>query len=193
MHFDPTDTQWDLQVQTSQSLPDGEHVVFVSDVRCGTANSGTKFIELEFCCHDPESKYTGKRLGRQSFWLSEKAMPRLVKFCRAAGVPRAFNPTDEVDAADALIDRILRVVVKTKSETYKGETRTKTEAAFFSKLKPTDVARLQAHYGDTMLPPLGDDEVETKKNPRGSEYDGLAAASGEYADRPGFADDDVPF
>ena len=154
--FNPNDTQWDDKVSDSYGFPDGEHVTFISDVGVGFSNSGTPYVELEFTCHDPASKSRNKSQRFEKFWTSEKALPRLVRLCRAAGVVKSFDLGDESSVQDALLDRLVRVEVKTKPDTYQGVTRMRSEVSKASRLKDSEKARLIAEYGETMLPALKD-------------------------------------
>lgn len=176
------DKAWDDKV-TPKSLPDGEHVVFVAEAFPDVSKGqGTPFVEVTFQVHDPASKFKGKTLKFQRFWTSEKAMPRFIRFLRACGATKPFDAENQKAVEEALLDRMLRITVKTSVEEYKGEKRNKSEAAFFAPLTPADKARLVEEYGETMLPPLDDGAAD-----KGGNYDGQAAASGEYAD------DDIPF
>jgi len=174
--FNPNDAAWDAKLDTfAPGLPDGEHVVFIADASTGHSKGGTPYVELEFACHDPASPSRGKSLRFQKFWTTDKALARLVRLCRAAGVAKAFDVEDEAMVQDALLDRMLRIKVTTKVEEYKGQSQSKTEAGFFDPLRSTDRQRLVAEYGETMLPPL----------------DEPGAPPAEQADP--FSDDEIPF
>lgn len=175
MQINPNDKAWDDKIVQSAALPDGEYVVFISDARVDVSKGGTKNIEIEFTVHDPASKFRGKSLRFQRFWLTEKALPRLVSLLRAAGVNHAFNAESEKEVEGALLDKILRIKVSTKNEEYNGEKRQKTEAGFFAKITAADRARLVEEYGPEMLPPV----------------DG--SAPGGHDEPGGFNDDDIPF
>lgn len=175
MQINPNDKVWDDKIVQSVALPDGEYVVFISDAKVDVSKGGTKNIEIEFTVHDPASKFRGKSLRFQRFWLTEKALPRLVSLLRAAGVNHAFNAESEKEVEGALLDKILRIKVSTKNEEYNGEKRQKTEAGFFAKITAADRSRLVEEYGPEMLPPV----------------DG--SAPGEPAAPGGFNDDDIPF
>lgn len=151
------DHKWDAKL-APKSLPDGEYLAFISDAFPEHSKSGTPFVEVTFTVHDPASPAKGRSLRFNRFWLSEKALPRFVRFLRACGSTAVFDAGERKAVEEALLDRIVRITVKTTSEEYKGEKRDKTEAAFFAAPTKSDVARLRDEYGETMLPPL-DGEV----------------------------------
>lgn len=151
------DHKWDAKL-APKSLPDGEYLAFISDAFPDHSKSGTAFVEVTFTVHDPASPAKGRSLRFNRFWLSEKALPRFVRFLRACGSTAVFDAGEKKAVEEALLDRIVRITVKTTSEEYKGEKRDKTEAAFFAPPTKSDVARLRDEYGETMLPPL-DGEV----------------------------------
>ncbi len=182
--FNPSDPTWDDQLGFSAGLPDGEHVVFISDAKAETSNSGTPCVVLEFYCHDPASKSFQKSLKHQRYWTTDKALPRFVQLCRVAGVTKAFNLQDSASVADAMLDRLLRVTVKTKTDTYNGETRQKSEVRFVKPLNTADRERLIGQYGETMLPAYADGDagtVQPQAQPVSNPVD------------TGFSDDEIPF
>lgn len=151
------DHKWDAKL-APKSLPDGEYLVFVAEAFPDHSKSGTPFVEVTFTVHDPASPAKGRSLRFNRFWLSEKAIPRFVRFLRACGSTAVFDAQDRKAVEEALLDRIVRITVKTTSDEYKGERRDKTEAAFFAPPTKSDVARLREEYGETMLPPLDGEE-----------------------------------
>jgi hypothetical protein len=150
------DNKWDARL-APKSLPDGEYLVFVSEAFPDHSKSGTAFVEVTFTVHDPANPAKGRSLKFNRFWLSEKALPRFVRFLRACGSVKPFDAQNKTAVEEALLDRIVRITVKTTSEEYKGERRDKTEAAFFAPPNKADLQRLREEYGETMLPPLDGD------------------------------------
>jgi hypothetical protein len=172
--FDPS--QFKPDNLTLENFPLGRHVVFISDAKPHTSKSGTQAIEIDFYIHDPASPHKGRSLRFQKFWTSEKALPRLASLCRACATPVAkFDLSDPAAIEGALIDQILSIEAKAKTETYQGETRTRIEADRFQRISAEEARRLREEYGPTMLPPITGDESPSK--PKGE----------------GFGDDDIPF
>ena len=100
----------------------------------------------------------------------------MANLCRACATPvAAFDLTDPKAIEGALIDQILSIEAKAKTETYQGETRTRIEADRFQRITGEEARRLRDEYGPTMLPPITGDENPSK--PKGE----------------GFGDDDIPF
>jgi len=172
--FDPS--QFKPDNLTLENFPLGRHVVFISDAKPHTSKSGTQAIEIDFYIHDPASPHKGRSLRFSKFWTSEKALPRLANLCRACATPvAAFDLSDPAAIEGALIDQILSIEAKAKTETYQGETRTRIEADRFQRISAEEARRLREEYGPTMLPPITGDESPSK--PKGE----------------GFGDDDIPF
>jgi len=172
--FDPS--QFKPDNLTLENFPLGRHVVFISDAKPHTSKSGSQAIEIDFYIHDPASPHKGRSLRFSKFWTSEKALPRLANLCRACATPvAAFDLTDPKAIEGALIDQILSIEAKAKTETYQGETRTRIEADRFQRITAEEARRLREEYGPTMLPPITGDESPSK--PKGE----------------GFGDDDIPF
>jgi hypothetical protein len=172
--FDPS--QFKPDNLTLENFPLGRHVVFISDAKPHTSKSGTQAIEIDFYIHDPASPHKGRSLRFSKFWTSEKALPRLANLCRACATPvAAFDLSDPAAIEGALIDQILSIEAKAKTETYQGETRTRIEADRFQLISAEEARRLREEYGPTMLPPITGDESPSK--PKGE----------------GFGDDDIPF
>jgi hypothetical protein len=172
--FDPS--QFKPDNLTLENFPLGRHVVFISDAKPHTSKSGTQAIEIDFYIHDPASPHKGRSLRFSKFWTSEKALPRLANLCRACATPvAAFDLSDPAAIEGALIDQILSIEAKAKTETYQGETRTRIEADRFQRISAEEARRLREEYGPTMLPPITGDESPSK--PKGA----------------GFNDDDIPF
>jgi hypothetical protein len=172
--FDPS--QFKPDNLTLENFPLGRHVVFISDAKPHTSKSGSQAIEIDFYIHDPASPHKGRSLRFSKFWTSEKALPRLANLCRACATPvAAFDLSDPAAIEGALIDQILSIEAKAKTETYQGETRTRIEADRFQRISAEEARRLREEYGPTMLPPITGDESPSK--PKGE----------------GFGDDDIPF
>ena len=172
--FDPS--QFKPDNLTLENFPLGRHVVFISDAKPHTSKSGTQAIEIDFYIHDPASPHKGRSLRFSKFWTSQKALPRLANLCRACATPvAAFDLSDPAAIEGALIDQILSIEAKAKTETYQGETRTRIEADRFQRISAEEARRLREEYGPTMLPPITGDESPSK--PKGE----------------GFGDDDIPF
>jgi hypothetical protein len=172
--FDPS--QFKPDNLTLENFPLGRHVVFISDAKPHTSKSGSQAIEIDFYIHDPASPHKGRSLRFSKFWTSEKALPRLANLCRACATPvAAFDLSDSAAIEGALIDQILSIEAKAKTETYQGETRTRIEADRFQRISAEEARRLREEYGPTMLPPITGDESPSK--PKGD----------------GFGDDDIPF
>jgi hypothetical protein len=172
--FDPS--QFKPDNLSLENFPLGRHVVFISDAKPHTSKSGTQAIEIDFYIHDPASPHKGRSLRFSKFWTSEKALPRLANLCRACATPvAAFDLSDPAAIEGALIDQILSIEAKAKTETYQGETRTRIEADRFQRISAEEARRLRDEYGPTMLPPITGDESPSK--PKGE----------------GFGDDDIPF
>jgi hypothetical protein len=172
--FDPS--QFKPDNLTLENFPLGRHVVFISDAKPHTSKSGSQAIEIDFYIHDPASPHKGRSLRFSKFWTSEKALPRLANLCRACATPvAAFDLSDPAAIEGALIDQILSIEAKAKTETYQGETRTRIEADRFQRITAEEARRLRDEYGPTMLPPITGDESPSK--PKGE----------------GFGDDDIPF
>jgi len=172
--FDPS--QFKPDNLTLENFPLGRHVVFISDAKPHTSKSGTQAIEIDFYIHDPASPHKGRSLRFSKFWTSEKALPRLANLCRACATPvAAFDLSDPAAIEGALLDQILSIEAKAKTETYQGETRTRIEADRFQRISAEEARRLREEYGPTMLPPITGDESPSK--PKGE----------------GFGDDDIPF
>jgi hypothetical protein len=172
--FDPS--QFKPDNLTLENFPLGRHVVFISDAKPHTSKSGSQAIEIDFYIHDPASPHKGRSLRFSKFWTSEKALPRLANLCRACATPvAAFDLSDPAAIEGALIDQILSIEAKAKTETYQGETRTRIEADRFQRITAEEARRLREEYGPTMLPPITGDESPSK--PKGE----------------GFGDDDIPF
>lgn len=172
--FDPS--QFKPDNLSLENFPLGRHVVFISDAKPHTSKSGTQAIEIDFYIHDPASPHKGRSLRFSKFWTSEKALPRLANLCRACATPvAAFDLSDPAAIEGALIDQILSIEAKAKTETYQGETRTRIEADRFQRISAEEARRLREEYGPTMLPPITGDESPSK--PKGA----------------GFNDDDIPF
>jgi hypothetical protein len=172
--FDPS--QFKPDNLTLENFPLGRHVVFISDAKPHTSKSGSQAIEIDFYIHDPASPHKGRSLRFSKFWTSEKALPRLANLCRACATPvAAFDLSDPAAIEGALIDQILSIEAKAKTETYQGETRTRIEADRFQRISAEEARRLRDEYGPTMLPPITGDENPSK--PKGE----------------GFGDDDIPF
>jgi len=172
--FDPS--QFKPDNLTLENFPLGRHVVFISDAKPHTSKSGTQAIEIDFYIHDPASPHKGRSLRFSKFWTSEKALPRLANLCRACATPvAAFDLSDPAAIEGALIDQILSIEAKAKTETYQGESRTRIEADRFQRISAEEARRLREEYGPTMLPPISSDEHPSK--PKGE----------------GFGDDDIPF
>jgi len=154
------DKSWDdkIKVTSGNTIPDGEYTVFVLDAFPDLSKvAGTPFIEVSFQIHEPNSPQKGKILKYQRFWLSDKAMPRFIRFLRAVGYLFPFDATDPKEVEKALLDRIVRMTVKTSSEEYQGKTTQKTQATNFRPLTAAEKAILVDAYGETMLPPLADE------------------------------------
>ena len=184
--FDPS--QFKPDNLTLENFPLGRHVVFISDAKPHTSKSGTQAIEIDFYIHDPASPHKGRSLRFSKFWTSEKALPRLANLCRACATPvAAFDLTDPKAIEGALIDQILSIEAKAKTETYQGETRTRIEADRFQRISAEEARRLREEYGPTMLPPITGDEDTA---PKGGGYGGEGASKPKGA---GFNDDDIPF
>jgi hypothetical protein len=99
----------------------------------------------------------------------------------------AFDLSDPAAIEGALIDQILSIEAKAKTETYQGETRTRIEADRFQRISAEEARRLRDEYGPTMLPPITGDEDTAPKT---------AGYGGEGSSKPkgaGFNDDDIPF
>jgi hypothetical protein len=108
--------------------------------------------------------------------------------CRACATPvAAFDLSDAAAIECALIDQILSIEAKAKTETYQGETRTRIEADRFQRITAEEARRLRDEYGPTMLPPITGDEDTA---PKGGGYGGEGASKPKGA---GFNDDDIPF
>jgi len=184
--FDPS--QFKPDNLTLENFPLGRHVVFISDAKPHTSKSGTQAIEIDFYIHDPASPHKGRSLRFSKFWTSEKALPRLANLCRACATPvAAFDLSDPAAIEGALIDQILSIEAKAKTETYQGETRTRIEADRFQRITAEEARRLREEYGPTMLPPITGDEDTA---PKGGGYGGEGASKPKSA---GFNDDDIPF
>ena len=172
--FDPS--QFKPDNLSLENFPLGRHVVFISDAKPHTSKTGSQAIEIDFYIHDPASPHKGRSLRFSKFWTSEKALPRLANLCRACATPvAAFDLSDPAAIEGALIDQILSIEAKAKTETYQGETRTRIEADRFQRITAEEARRLRDEYGPTMLPPITGDESPSK--PKGE----------------GFGDDDIPF
>jgi len=184
--FDPS--QFKPDNLTLENFPLGRHVVFISDAKPHTSKSGSQAIEIDFYIHDPASPHKGRSLRFSKFWTSEKALPRLANLCRACATPvAAFDLSDPAAIEGALIDQILSIEAKAKTETYQGETRTRIEADRFQRISAEEARRLREEYGPTMLPPITGDEDTA---PKGGGYGGEGSSKPKGA---GFNDDDIPF
>jgi hypothetical protein len=184
--FDPS--QFKPDNLTLENFPLGRHVVFISDAKPHTSKSGSQAIEIDFYIHDPASPHKGRSLRFSKFWTSEKALPRLANLCRACATPvAAFDLSDPAAIEGALIDQILSIEAKAKTETYQGETRTRIEADRFQRISAEEARRLRDEYGPTMLPPITGDE-DTAPKTAGYGGEGSSKPKGE-----GFGDDDIPF
>ena len=159
------DKIWDDKLKSgSAPIPDGEYSCFVLDAFPDTTKTGTPFVEMAFQIHEPNSPQKGRILRFQRFWLSDKAMPRFIRFLRAAGYLIPFDATDPKEVEKALLDRIVRVTIKTTPNEYNGKTTMQTQAANFRPLNAIEKAVLIDAYGETMLPPLADDVANSGDN-----------------------------
>jgi len=153
------DNSWDNKIKSDYSIPDGKYIVFISEAFPDKSKvQGTPFIEISFQIHEPNSKYNGRVIRYQRFYLSEKALPRFIKILRTIGSTDPFNATDSVQVADALLDRICKVTVKNTVEDYGGEKKQKTQISAVEQLTNAERQMLIDEYGDTMLPPLATEE-----------------------------------
>ncbi len=99
------DKSWDEKIKPSSvPIPDGEYTCFVLDAFPDVTKTGTQFVELAFQIHDPNSAQKGRILKYQRFWLSDKALPRFIRFLRVVGYLIPFDATDpkEVEKAHIL-------------------------------------------------------------------------------------------
>lgn len=152
--FDPSDKIFDAIERKYTPFPAGQHLVFISDVKPFVSEKGSEAIEVSFTIHDPASKFRGRTLRFQRFWLSEKSLWRLARLCRNVhGKISAFDPRDASSIDEALLDRIVVITVETKVETYKGKEITREEAKDFSTPSVAELSRLREEYGASMLPP----------------------------------------
>lgn len=152
------DKSWDDKVKPAGTpLPDGDYTCFVLDAFPDVTKSGTQFVEIAFQIHDPESPHKGRILKFQRFWLSDKALPRFIRFLRAAGYLIPFDATDPKEVEKALLDRIVKMTVKTSPNEYNGKTTMQTQAVGFRPLSAVEKGVLVEAYGETMLPPLAEE------------------------------------
>lgn len=168
MKIDPNSSEYDAKA----GLPDGEHVVFISDVEPEQARTGTDAVKFEFECHDPASEHDGTVSKFNRFYVTEKTTWKLVNLIRAArpdGCP-PLDVTVKEDLVRELLDRPLAVTLKSREETYQGRTRDRQEVVKARELNADEKKRLRAKFGDRMVP-----EMEAGN------------------DDGGFEDDDVPF
>lgn len=155
------DKSWDEKIKPSSvPIPDGEYTCFVLDAFPDVTKTGTQFVELAFQIHDPNSAQKGRILKYQRFWLSDKALPRFIRFLRVVGYLIPFDATDPKEVEKALLDRICKMTVKTSPNEYNGKTTMQTQAVNFRPLTAIEKAVLVDAYGETMLPPLAE-EAET--------------------------------
>jgi hypothetical protein len=160
--IDPNDKSWDDKVAGSGGgkgvLPDGDHLVFIAEAKLSTSKvNGTPSCEITFDCHDPLSPHCGKSLRYQNFWLTDAAMPRFIRMLRAFGCSATVDTESQQSINEHVLELMGKITVKSKKETFNGEEKLKTEAAFFSKLTGVERQRLVDEYGDTMLPPIDDE------------------------------------
>lgn len=151
------DKSWDDKIKSNGApLPDGDYTCFVLDAFPDTTKSGTQYVELAFQIHDPNSPQKGRILKFQRFFLSDKALPRFIRFLRVIGYLIPFDATDLKEVEAALLDRICKMTVKTSANEYNGKTTMQTQAVNFRPLTIMEKAVLIDAYGETMLPPLAE-------------------------------------
>jgi hypothetical protein len=153
--FNPSDSSWDEKLKP-KGVPDGEYVVFIADAWPDNAASGTPFVEFEFVIHDPRSTHKGRTIRYQRIYTSEKSLPRFVRLCRAAGVAKAFDLADQASVRAVLVDRVLRIALKSKESTYKGKTELRQELDNFRPLTAEDAEALREAYDGDLVPPLAE-------------------------------------
>lgn len=171
--IDPNDSRYD----GGGTLPDGDHIVFISDIEVGESkNKGTPYVRFAFECHDPESPHNESKLRFQDYYITDGATWRFVQLCRAArpdGCP-PVDTDDEKDVSRELLDRPLVITVTSFEDTYNGKTRTKYGITAHRSLSASEEAKLRAAYNGFLVPPM-----EGGATPPGG--DGT------------FSDDEIPF
>ena len=192
--FNPNDNKFDKLDKVFEPFPAGRHLVFISDAKPHAAKSGSEAVEFEFTIHDPGSASRGESLRFARFWTGDKSLWRLARLCRSCSTPvSAFDPRDARSVEDALLDRILVIEVEHKTEVYEGKQRQKVEVSNTYTPSQSELTRLREEYGDSMLPPVADDDGFSDDgpiNPPSPGYGGVTAAD---APQPPVDDTDIPF
>lgn len=173
--LNPQSTEFDSK---EFGIKDGEHVFAISGCDVMTSqSSGAPYIQFEFMVVGPTDPEVLSELKFMSYFLSEKAVWRLVQLCRAVDPNMStFDPTNRTELAKLMLGRVFVGNSRRTTETWNGKDRTK-----FSVDKPRPCT--SAEHAE-LVDAYGDDEIPASLVRR---FNGIGvpnAISDEYEDAP---------